>query len=319
VQGIRKLNNYSAGKGSLVDGLVRVSVVVSTYTPERLESVSACFQSLKRQTLLPYEIILVLDPDEALVAYYRSKVPPDVRIVVSNARGLSCARNAGIQHARGEILAFIDDDAEADEHWLARLVRHYRDPAVVGVGGSAKARWNGRRPRWFPEELDWVVGCSYKGLPEGVSEVRNPIGCSMSFRKSVFGEVGVFDSVVGRVGKQLLGSEETEFCIRVHSCLPEAKIVYDPSAVVYHRVDRQRQTLRYVLTRSFYEGVSKALVSCAQTSSSPLSTESYYLKYLLTVAVPARLKRLYRLESLAQLVTLLLSTGSVLVGYVKRG
>jgi hypothetical protein len=74
-----------------------------------------------------------------------------------------------------------------------------------------------------------------------------------------------------------------------------------------------------VLTRSFYEGVSKALVSCAQASSSPLSTESHYLKYLLTVAVPARLKRLYRLESVAQLMTLLLSTGSVFLGYVKRG
>jgi len=303
----------------LVDDLARVSVVVSTYTPERLQSVLDCIHSLRMQTLLPYEIILVLDPDKDLVEFYRSKVTSDVKIVVSDEKGLSNARNSGIKSAGGEIIAFIDDDAEADRKWLERLLVHYSDSDVIGVGGSAKALWSKKRPIWFPEELDWIVGCSYKGLPEEVSVVRNPIGCNMSFRKVVFSEVGIFNSVIGRVGKKLLGSEETEFSIRALSRMSGSKIVYDPSAIVYHKVDSIRQNLRYVIIRSFYEGVSKALVSCAQESSSDLSTESHYLKYLLKVAFPSRLKRLYKLESLAQIITLLLSTFLVFLGYVKRG
>ncbi len=271
------------------------------------------------QTLLPYEIILVLDPDRKLVEFYRSKVASDVKIVVSDQKGLSNARNSGIKNAEGEIIAFIDDDAEADKKWLERLVVHYSDSSVIGVGGLVKALWKEKRPKWFPEELDWIVGCSYKGLPKEVSVVRNPIGCNMSFRKAVFSNVGFFRSAVGRVGKKLLASEETEFSIRVSSGMPGSKIVYDPSAIVYHRVDSNRQNLRYVITRSFYEGVSKALVSSTLKSSSNLSTESHYLKYLLKVAFPSRLKRLYRFESLAQMTALVLSSFLVFLGYVRRG
>jgi len=308
-------------KGSylLVADLASVSVVVSTYTPDRLQSVLDCIHSLRMQTISPYEIILVLDPNRDLVEFYQSKVAPYVRIVVSNDKGLSNARNSGIMSARGEIIAFIDDDAEADRKWLERLLGHYSDPDVVVVGGSAKPLWNGRRPIWFPEELDWIVGCSYKGLPEKVSIVRNPIGCNMSFRKAVFDKIGFFNSVIGRVGKKLLGSEETDFSIKILSRIPDSKIIYDPSAIVYHRIDSNRRNLRYVVTRSFYEGVSKALISSAQGASPDLSTESYYLKYLLKVAFPLRLKSLYKLESLAQMITLLLSTSMVFLGYVKRG
>jgi glycosyltransferase involved in cell wall biosynthesis len=302
----------------LVNDLTRVSVVISTYTRERLESVLGCIHSLRMQTLVPYEIILVLDPDKELVEFYRSKVSSDVKIVVSDEKGLSNARNSGIKSAKGEIIAFIDDDAEADRNWLERLLVHYSNSDVIGVGGSAKVLWSEERPIWFPEELDWIVGCSYKGLPERISVVRNPIGCNMSFRKAVFSKAGIFSCLIGRVGKKLLGSEETEFSIRVLSRMPGRKIVYDPSAIVYHRVDSNRQNLRYVITRSFYEGVSKALVSRGQESSD-LSTESHYLKYLLKVAFPSRLKRLYKLESLAQMITLLLSTFFVFLGFVKRG
>jgi glycosyltransferase involved in cell wall biosynthesis len=302
----------------LVDDLARVSVVVSTYTPERLQSVLDCIDSLKTQTQLPDEIILVLDPDKDLVNFYRSKMPSDVRIVVSDEKGLSNARNSGVKSAGGEIIAFIDDDATADRKWLERLLVHYSDSDVIGVGGAAKALWNEKRPIWFPEELDWIVGCSYKGLPEGVSAVRNPIGCNMSFRKAAFSEVGIFSCLIGRVGQKLLGSEEAEFSMRVLSKIPGSKIVYDPSAIVYHKVDSKRQSLRYVITRSFYEGVSKALVTGAQKSSD-LSTESHYMKHLLKVALPSRLKHLYKLESLAQIMALLVSTVSVFLGYLKRG
>ena len=81
-------------------------------------------------------------------------------------------------------------------------------------------RWPERRPRWLPPEFDWVVGCSYRGLPETVSVVRNPIGASMSLRTSLALEAGGFDDAVGRVGTSPRGCEETELAIRLTASPP---------------------------------------------------------------------------------------------------
>lgn len=296
--------------------LASVSVVVSTYTTERLHDVVRCISSLKEQTFPPVEIILVLDPCERLVEFYKSHVPPDVRVITSDNAGLSHARNAGVKDARGEIVAFIDDDATADKKWLESLIRNYKDPKVMGVGGLIKAAWEGKRPSWFPEELDWIVGCSYKGLPNKRSTIRNPIGCNMSFRKTVFEKVGYFRSDIGRLGKKLLASEETEFSIRVLRKIPYSKIIYEPSALVYHRVNRSRESLKHVWRRSFYEGVSKALISFKSDPQMTLSTEDLYLKYLLEVAIPSRLRRIYRFENICQLASLLFSMFAVFAGFL---
>jgi len=296
--------------------LKEVSVIISTYSIDRAKYVINCIKSLKKQTLLPKEIILVLDPDEKLIDFYKSRIPDDVKIVISEGYGLSNARNAGVKVAEGEIVAFIDDDAVADKNWLKNLVKNYNDPCVVGVGGFIKPIWESDRPTWFPEELDWIIGCSYKGLPERKTVVRNPIGCNMSFRKVVFEKVGLFKTDVGRLGKKPLAGEEAEFSLRVLEKIPESKIVYDPSTKVYHAVPHERADVKYVLKRSFYEGMSKALI--ANLRSNPikaLSAEDNYLKHLFGVAVPLRLKRIYQFKNALQLLLLLTSTFLVIIGY----
>ena len=291
-------------------------MVISTYSKDRLRYLLDCIASLKKQSLKPDEIILVLDPYPDLVEFYESRLLEDVRVVTSQKRGLSNARNAGVRSAKGEILAFIDDDAVADENWLENLVKDYEDTNVVGVGGLIKPLWEDGYPAWFPEELNWIVGCSYKGLPECKASVRNPIGCNMSFRKDVFEKVGYFRSDVGRFGKRLLAGEEPEFSVRILKKNPLSKIVYDPSAVVFHRVNRGRVSFRYLFKRSFYEGVSKALItSSSMVSNNSLSTESVYLKYLLRVAVPSRFRRIYLIQNLCQSMVLLFSVFAVFLGF----
>jgi len=294
----------------------KISVVISTYSKDRLGYLSGCIRSIKKQSLKPDEIILVLDPDPDLVEFYESKLTEDVMIVVSKKCGLSNARNAGIKRAKGEIIAFVDDDAVTDENWLENLVKNYEDSNVVGVGGLIKPLWENGYPAWFPEELNWIVGCSYKGLPKYKASVRNPIGCNMSFRKSVFEKVGYFRDDVGRFGKKLLAGEEPELSIRILEKIPNSKIIYEPSAMVHHRVNKNRTSLKYLLKRSFYEGVSKALITNPrERSSRALSTEDQYLKYLLKIAIPSRLRRIYNLESLSQLMMLLFSLSAVFMGF----
>jgi glycosyltransferase involved in cell wall biosynthesis len=294
----------------------RVSVIISTYSKRRLGFVLDCLESLRKQSLKPDETILVLDPDPDLVEFYESQLSNHLEIVVSHKCGLSNARNAGVVNTTGEIMVFIDDDAVATEDWLKNLVESYSDPNVVGVGGLIRPLWENGYPTWFPEELNWVVGCSYKGLPESKSYVRNPIGCNMSFRKAVFEKVGYFRSDVGRFGKMLLAGEEPELSLRILKAIPNAKIVYDPAAIVYHRVRKDRARLDYLFRRSFFEGLSKALIINQSTGSEKsFSAENQYLKYLIVEAIPTRLKKAYKPQSLCQLLVLLLSATAVFVGF----
>lgn len=293
----------------------KVSVIISTYSKSNLGFVLDCVESLKKQFLKPDETILVLDPNQELVEFYESRVPNYLRIIVSSKCGLSNARNAGVAGAIGEILAFIDDDAVAEKDWLHNLIESYGDPNVVGVGGLIKPLWEHGYPAWFPEELNWIVGCSYKGLPERKSYVRNPIGCNMSFRKAVFEKVGYFRTDVGRFGKIPLAGEEPELSMRILNTIPNAKIVYDPAAIVYHRVRQNRLRLGYLWRRSFFQGLSIALIVNQRKNSDSSSMENQYLKYLIAKAIPSRLKRVYRPKSLCQLTVLLFSAAAVFSGF----
>ena len=115
----------------------------------------------------------------------------------TGTRGLSGARNTGVDAASGDIVAFLDDDAAAADGWLAALTAPFADPHVVGTGGGAEPVWTLPRPGWFPDEFGWVVGCSYRGLPVTRAPVRNPIGCNMAFRRAALLEVGGFRDEVG--------------------------------------------------------------------------------------------------------------------------
>ncbi|MBT8172280.1 glycosyltransferase [Candidatus Bathyarchaeota archaeon] len=293
-----------------------VSVIVSVFSISRSNEVLNCLKSLEFQSLSPKEIIVVVDPDIELINYYESKLPPFVKLVISKKRGLSNARNEGIKSSTSDIVAFIDDDAIAEVDWLRNLIKNYDDPQVVSVGGYIEPKWEGKRPKWFPRELDWIVGCSYKGLPERREYVRNAIGCNMSFRKKIFYEVGFFRTDVGRFGKHLLGSEEPELSNRILSAIPNSKIIYEPNAVVHHSVARFRQKINYIWRRSYYEGLSKAiLISSQKKSGKKLSTENEYIKYLIGWAIPSRLKKFYKLRNLAQLMTIFISTFAVFLGF----
>lgn len=263
-----------------------VSVVVCTYTDDRWDDLCAAIASLRAQRRVPDEIVVVVDHAPALFARASAAFESDVH-VVENARtpGLSGARNTGIAASRGEIVAFLDDDAVAEPDWLDRLLAPYADPRVVAVGGRVVPRWEVARPRWFPPEFDWVVGCTYVGHRETAGEVRNVIGANMSFRRSTLEAAGEFRSGIGRDATAPTGCEETELCIRArqHDC--GSVIWYAPDAVVAHRVPAARATPRYFLARCSAEGVSKARISRHVGTRDGLASERAYLMRTLPRAI----------------------------------
>jgi GT2 family glycosyltransferase len=262
------------------------SVVICTHSEQRWDSLLAAVESLRLQKLRPRELIVVVDDNAALAARVRAHIRDAVVVENAGSHGLSSARNAGIAVARGDVIAFLDDDAVAEPEWLATLLACYSDPSVIGVGGSVEPLWEHGRPRWFPQEFDWVVGCSYRGLPRHPSAVRNFIGANMSFRRTVFGAVGDFTPSLGRVGDRPLGCEETEMCIRALQNWPGSTLRYEPRARVRHQVPASRGRLRYFVRRCFLEGRSKAVVVQLRGGAG-LATERRYVLRVLSSGIGA--------------------------------
>lgn len=263
------------------DVMNNFSVIICAYTQDRWKEMIAALESVRQQSLAPREIILVIDHNHALFERAREAFEGVLVLENSEGQGLSGARNTGITAACCDLLAFMDEDAIASPDWLEQLARTYRDPEVIGAGGSIAPMWIGGRPGWFPPEFDWVVGCTYQGMPDTLSPVRNLIGCNMSFRREIFEEIGGFREGMGRIGTVPLGCEETELCIRARQRWPHSRFVYQPLARVTHRVPAHRAALSYYLSRCYSEGISKALVASLVGSQDGLNTErSYVLRTL---------------------------------------
>jgi GT2 family glycosyltransferase len=271
---------------------VRLTVLVCAYTLERWDDVRAAVTSLRQQTRQPDEVILVSDHNPELLHRAREAFPDIICLPNAGSRGLSDARNTGVQRATGNIVAFLDDDAAASPAWAERLLDAYSDADVIGVGGGVDPAWRAPRPAWFPEEFLWVVGCSYEGQPRTRAEVRNPIGANMSFRRDVFAAVGGFDPAMGRLDTDAAGCEETEFSIRARKSRPGARILVEPTARCRHNVSPDRVTRHYFRRRCRAEGRSKALVSRLAGAESALSSERVYVRRTLPLGVARGLRDL---------------------------
>jgi glucosyl-dolichyl phosphate glucuronosyltransferase len=259
-----------------MDTVSDVSVVICAYCQDRWDELTAAIASVQMQSLPPREIVVVVDHNRELFERVRSQVPCVVAVESMEPRGLSGARNSGVAATRSEVIAFLDDDAVAPPDWLEQLAAGYEDPRVLGVGGPVEPLWQEGRPRWFPEEFDWVVGCTFRGMPQTSASVRALIGCNMSFQRQIFDAIGGFRSCMGRVGTHPLAGEETEFCIRACHRWPEGKWLYQPRAKVSHRVPVGRTSYQYFRSRCYSEGLSKALLSEFVGTRDGLAAERAY-------------------------------------------
>jgi cellulose synthase/poly-beta-1,6-N-acetylglucosamine synthase-like glycosyltransferase len=268
------------------------SVVVSTYDEGRWDDLVACLRSLDEQTRPPLEAIVVVDHNSALLERVRAAFPDVEAVANERPRGLAGARNTGINAARGEIIAFIDDDARAEPQWLQELEGCFADPVAVGVGGTLVPLWRGPAPRWFPGEFYWVFGCSYTGLPERLGPIRNPIGANMAVRASVLREVDGFREGAGQNAPREIRSrgvvraggnvpDDTDLAIRVSQRRPGAVWLYQPQARVHHTVTPERASFWYFLRRCYEEGGGKANLSRYVGSQDGLRSERRHLARVL--------------------------------------
>jgi GT2 family glycosyltransferase len=244
-------------------GALSVSVIIAAYAEDRWPDTVKAVASALCQSPPALEVILVIDHNPGLAQHARAKWRHVRRVTILEnlgPKGASGARNTGVLHSHGEIVVFLDDDAFAAPDWLRSLCRHFSEAKVVGVGGGITPQWPRTRPRWFPQEFDWVVGGSYAGMPKVAAPIRNVWTGSMAIRRSAFDAVGGFRASFGRT-RGAYGPEDTDLCLRVQRALPSGYWLYDPSAQVTHKVPLARSTPGFFLKRCWYEGRGKAALA----------------------------------------------------------
>ena len=289
----------------------RVTVVICTYTADRLHNLIASVAQLKEQTPVPDEIIVVVNDNEGLAERVRESIG-GITLVTNDRPGVSHARDAGVAVATGDLVAFIDDDALPGPGWLANLTAPFANDAVMMTSGRIDPSWVIGRPRWFPDEFLWVVGCSYRGLPDNGAVLRNPIGASMAIRTSVIETVGTFESKLGRISTDGNGCEETEYAIRAHRLLPGQVVVLAADSVAHHLVPALRTTPTYFLKRCWREGRSKAILVQITGPQEGLSAERSYVH---STVVKGALRGLRRPRTWTQSLAMISGLGTTALAY----
>lgn len=229
-----------------------ISVVVCTR--DRVDQLETCLRHLGQQEYPRFEVVVVdnnapaSDAVLALVEDQRSAVP--YRYVVEPRAGLSWARNTGTATASGGIIAFIDDDAEPDRHWLTGLAGGFarRDDIGCVTGMTLPARLDTPAQELFEHFGGHSNGRGFAPAVFSRHGPQNPlfplpafgVGANMAFRRAALTRIGGFDVALG-AGTPARASEDTLALTLV--LLAGYRIAYEPAALVRHHHRRGMDSL----------------------------------------------------------------------------
>ena len=219
----------------------KISVVVCTFNGSR--TLPECLDSLLRLDYPNYEVIVVNDGSTDRTAEIAATY--GFRVISTENRGLSSARNLGLKAATGEIVAYIDDDAYADPHWLRYIAGTFLNTCHVGVGG----------PNIAPASDGPIAECvaHSPGNPVHIllsdTEAEHIPGCNMAFRKSALEAIGGFDPQFRIAG------DDVDVCWRLQQ--KGWTLGYSPGAMVWHH---RRNSIRAYWKQQYNYGRAESFL-----------------------------------------------------------
>jgi GT2 family glycosyltransferase len=242
-----------------------LSVIIPTCG--RQQMLLDCVASILRNDFGDFEILIIdQDRDRSLERALAGRFPGERRLVylVLDQPHASRARNLGIQHARGEIIVFSDDDTEVDPQWLRAYVDAFtacgREPVVVG--GRLDPMWLAPKPEWLPEQREYLLGIynRHDGFAP-MPEQDQPIGANFAVHRKIIDAVGPFDERLGPsyVRKRgMIFGEDALLCLRARQA--RYPIYFQAAARSWHKMSPRKVTKRYFVRRSFWEGVTQLTI-----------------------------------------------------------
>lgn len=261
-----------------------LTVIICTYNREKY--IRNLLESIARNTLdkNEYEILLVdnncTDNTRAVCdAFAQAHKDVHFRYVIEPEQGLSAARNKGIREAKGDLIVYVDDDAQVDEHYLQDYVDCFaQQPQVMAAGGPIEPLYETAEPAWMTDYTKallcaWMnYGDKQRHYPKG----RYPGGGNAAYRKAVFEQVGLFNTELGRKGTALLASEEKDIFDKMHALGME--VVYLPTPVLHHIIPQTK------LEKPYFDRLTYQ-IGCSERKRTLAISQGKYIKRLLAECI----------------------------------
>ena len=229
----------------------KVSAVICSYNRARF--IISAIESIFRQDFDKrlYEVIVVdnnsTDNTLRLLQNFKAVHPQyNFNFFTETNQGVAWARTRCAKEAKGEIVAYLDDDSEAQPGWLSSMVTFFdAHPDVFSLGGRIIPHFLVDIPDWYSKYFFGLVGTFDQGDEiKQLKGERYPCGANMAFRKKTFDRLGYFNTLLGRSGKGLLATEEKDMYKRILAA--NYKVYYLPDMWVLHTVEANKFDLDYV-------------------------------------------------------------------------
>ncbi|HEX8333400.1 MAG TPA: glycosyltransferase [Segetibacter sp.] len=244
----------------------KATIAICTYNRARL--LQLCIESLSKLSfnMAEFEVLLVdnnsTDNTVEVAGTINTLYPQlNFRYVLETKQGVANTRTRCALEAKGEIVAYIDDDCIANENWLENIVEFYNShPEAMSTGGKIVPKYVVPVADWFGKYFWGLVGNYDLGKEVfQMRGVRYPSGANMHFRKAAFDKYGYFDSNLGRSGKSLMAGEEKAMYLKLIN--NNEKVYYLPHVVVHHHVEGNKFDKAYVRRHSYGIGGSERLMN----------------------------------------------------------
>lgn len=224
---------------------ILLTIIICTH--RRPDSLPHTLESLVRQNWVEgdWEIIVVendLEPSSAvseIIKNFSSRLP--LRYCLEKILNLSRARNRGAQLARGEYLAYIDDDAEVTKEWLEALITGLKKHQPDFCGGPSYPLYRTHKPAWFRDE--YAIEYVYGDRPRALNYSEWLGGMNFIVRRDVVFSVGGFRENLGMAGGKIAYGEETCLLMAGWKNKAELNVMYFPAVAVHHEVRPIKMTL----------------------------------------------------------------------------
>lgn len=242
-----------------------MKISISIPTHNRAEEVRLTLQSLARiksDQVDNYEVLVIgnacTDHTAEVVKSFVDQFNGKLRFIEEERLGLNHARNRAFSEARFPLVAFLDDDVDVDPDWLRGLSSAFRSETCAAVGGKAYLVYPISRPKWLGDEIEGLLSKVDHGAIRQEATAEDLFGLNLTIKKDWFGRIGMFRTDLDRTGNCLISGGETEFLERIVRV--GGRLIYEPSAIVGHRVPKTRLRRMWFWSRCYWGGVGSSRI-----------------------------------------------------------